>query len=95
MGSRELSGSEKNKQTNNHLRESYIKFQANRHHNIFLCLKNYFTVVQLQLSAFSPHPSHTHLPLASLLLGFVPVSLTVVPENPSTIFHERYKVNIE
>ena len=27
-----------------------------------LFFKNYFIVVQLQLSAFSPHPSQTHLP---------------------------------
>ena len=50
---------------------------------------NYFIVVQLQLSAFSPHlspPSHPNPPpsLASTLpLGFVHTSFIVVPENPS------------
>ena len=47
---------------------------------------NYFIVVQLQLSAFSPHPSAPpqQIPLlspaATLPLGFVHVSFTVVPE---------------
>ena len=53
--------------------------------------KNYFIVVQLQLSAFSPHPSippQPNPPLSSastLPLGFVHVSFIVVPENPSPI----------
>ena len=50
--------------------------------------KNYFIVVQLQLSVFSPRPSppHPNPPpsLASTFpLGFVHVSFIVVPENPS------------
>ena len=50
---------------------------------------NYFIVVPLQLSAFSPHHSPPPQPnpppsLASTLpLGFVHVSFIVVPENPS------------
>ena len=46
--------------------------------------KNYF-IVQLQLSAFTSHPSQTHLPplLPQPPLGFVHVSFIVVPENPS------------
>ena len=64
---------------------------------IFICIYcyfiylflNYFIVVQLQLSAFSPHPSLPPQPnpppsLASTIpLGFVHVSFIVVPENPS------------
>ena len=55
----------------------------------FLFFLNYFIVVQLQLSAFSPHQSPTPPPnpppsLASTLhLGFVQESFIVVPENPS------------
>ena len=57
---------------------------------LLLFLMNYFIVVQLQLSAFSPHHSPL-LPepnpppsLASTLpLGFVHVSFIVVPKNPS------------
>ena len=54
----------------------------------FLYIYNYFTVVQVQLSAFTPttppHPSHPHLPpLIPLPLGFVHVSFIIVPENPS------------
>ena len=49
----------------------------------------FFIVVQLQLSAFSPHPSTPPQPNAppsptsTLPLGFVHVSFIVVPENPS------------
>ena len=53
----------------------------------FKIFKNYFIVVQLQLSAFSPyhstpHPSQTHsLPcFHPPSLGFVHVSFIVVPE---------------
>ena len=55
---------------------------------IFLFL-NYFIVVQLQLSAFSPHlsippqPNSPPSPASTLPLGFVHVSFIVVPENPS------------
>ena len=48
-------------------------------------LKNYFIVVQLQLSAFSSHPSTptpakpTPSPASTLPLGFVHVSFIVVP----------------
>ena len=53
--------------------------------------KNYFIIVQLQLSAFTPHhcpanPSQAHLP--SLLphpLDYVHLSFIVVPENPSPL----------
>ena len=50
--------------------------------------KNYFIVVHLQLYAFTPtsppNSSQTHLPPTLLHpLGFVHVSLIVVPENPS------------
>ena len=50
---------------------------------------NYFIIVQLQLSAFSPHHSPQPQPnpppsLASTIpLGFVHMSFIVVPENPS------------
>ena len=56
---------------------------------LFMIFLNYFIFVQLQLSAFSPHPSTQPQPnplpsLASTLpLGFVYVSFIVVPENPS------------
>ena len=52
-------------------------------------LKNYFIIVQLQLSAFSPHNSLQPQPnpppsLASTFpFGFVHVSFIVVTENPS------------
>ena len=52
-------------------------------------LKNYFIIVQLQLSEFSPQPSTPPQPnpppsLASTLpLSFVHVSFIAVPENPS------------
>ena len=55
----------------------------------FFQFLNYFIVVQLQLSAFSPHPSTPPQPNpppspASILpLGFVHVSFDVVPENLS------------
>ena len=46
-----------------------------------------FIVTQLQLSAFSPHPStllqQAPSPASTLTLGFVHVSFIVVPENPS------------
>ena len=54
-------------------------------------LKNYFIVIQVQLSTFTahhslPHPSHPHLPpLIPLPLGFVHVSFIVVPEIPSPL----------
>ena len=57
--------------------------------DIFFFFLKHFFVVQLQLSAFSPHsypPPHPNPPpsLASTLpLGFVHVSFIVVPENPS------------
>ena len=48
---------------------------------------NYFTVVQLQLSAFTPHhslpPQPNPPPSLASTLGFVHVSFIVVPENPS------------
>ena len=47
---------------------------------IFIFL-NYFIVVQLQLSAFSPHPPQPNpppSPASTLLLGFVHVSFIVV-----------------
>ena len=48
---------------------------------------NYFIVAQLQLSAFSPHPSPPSPPnpppSLAFPLGFVRVSFIVVPENPS------------
>ena len=50
---------------------------------------NYFIVVQLQLSAFSPHPSAPPQPnpppspASTVPLGFVHVSFIVIPENPS------------
>ena len=50
--------------------------------------KNYFIVVQLQLSAFFPHsstppqPNPPPSPASTLPLGFVYVSFIVVPENP-------------
>ena len=58
-------------------------------HFIFLSL-NFFIVVQLQLSAFSLHPSTPPQlspppsPTSTLPLGFVLVSFIVVPENPSS-----------
>ena len=51
-------------------------------------LKNDFIVVQLQLSAFSSHPSTPpqanppHALASTLPIGFVHVSFIVVPENP-------------
>ena len=50
----------------------------------------HFIVVQLQLSAFSPHHSPTPYEkpppffASTLPLGFVHVSFIVVPENPSS-----------
>ena len=55
----------------------------------FLLIKLLFIVVQLQLSAFSPHPSTPPKPnpppslVPTLPLGFVHVSFIAVPENPS------------
>ena len=57
----------------------------------FFQFLNYFIVVQLQLSAFSPHPSTPPQPNpppspASILpLGFVHVSFIVVPVIPSPL----------
>ena len=54
-----------------------------------LIFLNYFIVVHLQLSAFSPYPSTPPQPnpppspASTLPLGFVHVSFIVVPENPS------------
>ena len=62
--------------------------QNNRYREFYLFL-NYFIIVQLQLSAFSPHPFTPPQPnpppsLASTFpLGFVHASFIVVPENPS------------
>ena len=56
---------------------------------LFFQFFNYFIVVQLQLSAFSPHlstrpqPNPPPSPVSTLPLGFVHVSSTVVPENSS------------
>ena len=56
--------------------------------SFLLFFKNYFIVVQLQLSAFSPHPSippqpnPPPSPASTLPLAFVHVSFIVVPENP-------------
>ena len=58
-------------------------------YNFFFQFFNYFIVVHLQLSAFSPHPSTPPQtnpppsPASTLPLGFVHVSFTVVPETPS------------
>ena len=52
-------------------------------------LKKIFIVIQLQLSAFYPHPSTPPQPnpppspASTLPLDFVHVSFIVVPENPS------------
>ena len=57
--------------------------------SVFLKFLNYFIVVPLQLSTFSPHPSTppqpnpTPSPASTLPFGFVLVSFVVVPENPS------------
>ena len=57
--------------------------------NIDSFKKNFFIVIQLQLSAFSPHPSTPPqlnpppFPASTLPLDFVHVSFIVVPENPS------------
>ena len=54
---------------------------------IYLFIYNYFIVVQLQLSEFSPHPSTPiqpnppASPAATLPFGFVYDSFIVVPEN--------------
>ena len=59
--------------------------------DIKLFLKKYFIVVQLQLSAFSPHPSTPPqpvphpVPTSTLPLDFVHVSFIVVPVNPSPL----------
>ena len=65
------------------LRDNILKFY-------FILFFNYFIVVQLQLSVFTPH--HFPLPqpnpppsLASNPLGFVHMSFIVVPENPSPL----------
>ena len=56
--------------------------------SLYLFFKNYF-IVQLQLSAFSPHPSTPPQPnpppspASTLPFGFVHVSCIVGPENPS------------
>ena len=55
----------------------------------FFQFLNYFIVVKLQLSAFSPYlstplqPNPLPSPASTLPLGFVHVSFIVVPENPS------------
>ena len=52
-------------------------------------LISFFIIVQLPLSAFSPHPATPPQPkpppspASTLPLGFVHVSFIVVPENPS------------
>ena len=57
--------------------------------HFFFQFLNYFIVVQLQLSAFSPHPSTPPQPnpppspASTLPLGFLHVSFIVVPVNPS------------
>ena len=57
--------------------------------NIFFQFLNYFIVIQLQLSAFSPHlstppqPNSPPFPASTLPLGFVHVPFIVVPENPA------------
>ena len=54
--------------------------------------EKYFIVVQLQLSAFNPHPSSQPQPnplpslACTLPLGFVHVSFIVIPENPSPYY---------
>ena len=77
------------KYTRIHIRWQVIKYYKCIHS----FLKNYFTVVQLQLSEFSPcpsprpHPNPT-LSLASTLpLDFAHVSFMVFPENPSPYCH--------
>ena len=56
----------------------------------FFLIKHFFNVVQLQLSAFSPHPSISPQPnpppspASTLHLGFVHVSFIVVPVIPSS-----------
>ena len=58
-------------------------------HILFIYFLTFFIVVQLQLSAFSLHPSTPPQlspppsPTSTLPLGFVHVSFIVVPENPS------------
>ena len=55
----------------------------------FFQFLNYFIVVKLQLSAFSPYlstplqPNPPPSPASTLPLGFVHMSFIVVPENPS------------
>ena len=57
---------------------------------LFVTFFNYFIIVQLQLSSFSPHhfPPPQPIPPPSLVstlpLGFVHVSFIAVPENPSS-----------
>ena len=50
---------------------------------IIIYFLNYFIVVQLQLSAFYPHPNPPPSLASTLPLGFAHVSFIVVPENPS------------
>ena len=57
--------------------------------SFFFQIFNYFIVVQLQLSIFSPHlstppqPNPPPSPASTFRLGSVHVSFIVVPENPS------------
>ena len=69
---------------------SFDLFFLEDHYFIFIYFFiNYLIFVQLQLSAFSPHPSTPPqpnlppFPASTLPLGFVHVSFIVVPENPS------------
>ena len=70
------------------LRDKTICWRDEQIKVLSIVFYNYFIVVQLQLSTFSPHHSLPPRPnpppsLAStLLLGFVHVSFIVVPENP-------------
>ena len=63
-----------------------IRFQYTLKVITFFLFLNYFIVVQLQLSAFSPHhcphPSQPTSLASTLPLGFVHVSFIVVPSNP-------------
>ena len=57
---------------------------------LFFSFKKIFTVIQLQLYAFSPHPSTPPQPIpppyptSTLPLGFVQVSFIVIPVIPSS-----------
>ena len=65
-------------------------FDKNSDQNLFFQFLNYFIIVQLQLSAFSPHlstppqPNPPPSPASALPLGFVHVSFIVVPVIPSS-----------